>query len=853
MSTIVKETESSTGLSQVAHQSAVHGLPRSEVPSSRANSSSAESLAKPQPVALEVSVCVNGARTVEGSDKREPFSEATKTVLVFANGAVIRLQSSVAPGQLLFLTNDKTKKEVVCQVVKSKNYRSVSGYVELEFTEPVIGFWGMRFPGERLVPSAAPAPSAPVAAHSGSGAAPAVSPLPPQTIPAPPAADSPAVPKNPQANSAPIISHSERKLPASPSVAAKVSSPVANSAAREKPGGNPSTTVSSASLSRAVMNLANLAPAIDNAKSPSSFTVDSAAPVSSSASKPSLVPRTASLSLSPASVVAPPAPAPQDSAEALKAENARLQRQLAALLAETKKTAAPASVSGPQPSASAETAAKILELAQLTSQPESSAKQAQDLELPAQAFSIPVKTVDPSLPSLLVHEDLKVPAWLEPLARNATIHFPREESSPAPSEGASPRGPLTEIPFAVAASSASLPVSPSPSLSAAQNDAPAPIAPLEVSEPECAEPQTLAAESREPAIFKSREQSDAGNLSIFPALLENPAQLHAEEKGNFDNMPVPNFGGTLRINESGADFASASRSNKTLFFAIAAAVLLVIAGGLFFTPQGSAILNSARQFVQTTPVSQGPAAISESNAPAAASTSPLPNSLPSPLPAASAAGRQAAIAQPGTQHVSAVTNPAATPAPFSANLIVNRTAQLSNGSQPSPASSATGVAPPAPQVPIPAQKRTSLGEVRLVSPNATRRADSGVSEADPAFNSSASTTDAPASANFLSSSGPAAPSAPVPVGGDVKTARLLKSVPPIYPSFAKTQRISGDVKVDALIDATGKVTTMKVVSGPVILHQAAMDALRQWHYQPATLDGTPVPIHLTVTVQFRIQ
>src|SRR3989454_4931475 len=105
---------------------------------------------KQQPVALEVPVSVNGARSVEGSAKREPFSEATKTVLIFGSGAVIRLASSVAPGQLLFLTNEKTKKEVVCQVVKSKNYRNISGYVELEFTESVVGFWGMRFPGDRI-------------------------------------------------------------------------------------------------------------------------------------------------------------------------------------------------------------------------------------------------------------------------------------------------------------------------------------------------------------------------------------------------------------------------------------------------------------------------------------------------------------------------------------------------------------------------------------------------------------------------------------------------------------------------------------------------------------------------------
>src|SRR5579862_4893651 len=135
----------------------------------------AEEANKPQPVPLEVPVTVNGARTVEGSDKREPFSEATQTVLVFHNGAVIRLNSSVTAGQLLFLTNDKTKKEVVCQVVKSKNYRNVSGYVELEFTEPMTDFWGIHFPEEQS--SSSSATVNPPAAEKPSG----VSSLPSQT------------------------------------------------------------------------------------------------------------------------------------------------------------------------------------------------------------------------------------------------------------------------------------------------------------------------------------------------------------------------------------------------------------------------------------------------------------------------------------------------------------------------------------------------------------------------------------------------------------------------------------------------------------------------------------------------
>src|ERR1700732_2587607 len=126
---------------------------------------------RPQPVALEVAVTVNGARAVDGSDKREPFSESTKTVLVFGSGAVIRLASGVVPGQLLFLTNDKTKKEVVCQVVKSKSHGNVSGYVELQFTEPVQGFWGLGFPAERAAGSSentrAPAPPSPLPQKKG--------------------------------------------------------------------------------------------------------------------------------------------------------------------------------------------------------------------------------------------------------------------------------------------------------------------------------------------------------------------------------------------------------------------------------------------------------------------------------------------------------------------------------------------------------------------------------------------------------------------------------------------------------------------------------------------------------------
>src|SRR5437763_467024 len=100
---------------------------------------------------------------------------------------------------------------------------------------------------------------------------------------------------------------------------------------------------------------------------------------------------------------------------------------------------------------------------------------------------------------------------------------------------------------------------------------------------------------------------------------------------------------------------------------------------------------------------------------------------------------------------------------------------------------------------------------------------------------------------------PAKPAAPVAVGGDVKQAKLISSVPPVYPTLARAQHVSGGVTIDALIDANGRVTTMQVISGHTLLQQAAMDALKQWKYQPAMLDGKAAPMHLTVTIQFHLQ
>ena len=101
-----------------------------------------------EPLALETTVTVTGARPGEAGSKRDLFTEETQTVLVFENGAVIRLSAAVADGQLLFLSHKKTGKEVVAQVIRKRSFRPTNCYVDLEFTELCAGFWGVEFPKE---------------------------------------------------------------------------------------------------------------------------------------------------------------------------------------------------------------------------------------------------------------------------------------------------------------------------------------------------------------------------------------------------------------------------------------------------------------------------------------------------------------------------------------------------------------------------------------------------------------------------------------------------------------------------------------------------------------------------------
>ena len=93
---------------------------------------------------------------------------------------------------------------------------------------------------------------------------------------------------------------------------------------------------------------------------------------------------------------------------------------------------------------------------------------------------------------------------------------------------------------------------------------------------------------------------------------------------------------------------------------------------------------------------------------------------------------------------------------------------------------------------------------------------------------------------------------PLRVGGNVQAARIVNRVQPVYPPLARQTRISGTVRLHAIIGKDGAITSLEVMSGHPLLQQAALDAVRQWRYQPTLLNGEPVDVDTTIDVIFSL-
>lgn len=90
----------------------------------------------------------------------------------------------------------------------------------------------------------------------------------------------------------------------------------------------------------------------------------------------------------------------------------------------------------------------------------------------------------------------------------------------------------------------------------------------------------------------------------------------------------------------------------------------------------------------------------------------------------------------------------------------------------------------------------------------------------------------------------------VRVSNGVQRAMLLREVKPPYPPLAKAARISGVVRLAAVIAKDGTIQKLQLLSGPPLLVKAAMDAVQQWRYKPTMLNGEPVEVITEIEVNF---
>ena len=95
-----------------------------------------------------------------------------------------------------------------------------------------------------------------------------------------------------------------------------------------------------------------------------------------------------------------------------------------------------------------------------------------------------------------------------------------------------------------------------------------------------------------------------------------------------------------------------------------------------------------------------------------------------------------------------------------------------------------------------------------------------------------------------------APTTPLRIGGQTKAPERIHYVAPAYPEAAMAARVSGIVIVEATISKEGNVTDARVLRSIAGLDQAALTAVKQWKYLPTTVDGKPVPVVMTVSVNF---
>src|ERR1035438_2509928 len=93
---------------------------------------------------------------------------------------------------------------------------------------------------------------------------------------------------------------------------------------------------------------------------------------------------------------------------------------------------------------------------------------------------------------------------------------------------------------------------------------------------------------------------------------------------------------------------------------------------------------------------------------------------------------------------------------------------------------------------------------------------------------------------------------PHPVDEAMARRKMLEHPEPLYPPIAKAARVQGTVEIAVVINPAGKISSEKVLSGPAMLQQAALDAVRKWTFTPFLLNGAPVTVSAVFAIPFQI-
>jgi protein TonB len=358
-----------------------------------------------------------------------------------------------------------------------------------------------------------------------------------------------------------------------------------------------------------------------------------------------------------------------------------------------------------------------------------------------------------------------------------------------------------------------------------------------------------------PRLPVSRKTEESTHGSVEPAKPHSfaSAPAPAAELASFSspsrNTPDPaqhssmsdDILGKFSTPHTTSDSTSNESRSKTPLIVAGAAVLLIGLGtGLFFMRQGNSVT---------------PSAVKVPTASQPAKPEPLaPKSAPPPAVTAKPSLEQARPISPAITPVSAAPKEIAAAAAAPAPPATRR--------QPNNADAKLPDQVDATQPDSPAPRSQPAHDLKMSAPTPGSRAGRLVDGSVPNI-AEVNTTSAvigKSGGDLIPTVSRADSPPPPPVvltgpssAGRSSEAKLISSTRPVYPPLAKTSNVEGDVVIAVEIDATGKVTGAKATAGPVFLRQAAVEAVRNWKYEPATLNGKPTSTQITVKIQFRLK